>query len=446
MKIFSYRYAPLSFYVFYSLFVFFCLFVGPIKYKGIDYVVLIGYVFGMLILFTVGFIFGAKGIFREQGNIYLSRRYCYNRVKSFVSALLFFGAISAITKAYIFLFVGRGLDFGNIGANYVAGYENYVRGQARVDILYILNILEQVISVLSILMCFYYYSVLGKLSRYVFICTVLIYLVANVVESGKQKYLGDIIVFLFFCTMVNCAAKDKKIKPSFLILCSLSAGFVSWLFIEILRQRYEAVGINLGNIGSRVHILMSWDESSEIINWVSKDYGLALGILLGYFTNGLYGLYLSLTLPFEWSYFVGNSYSLGRIAEILTSEDGAVLKHTYPYRVSVEYGWGFDKWHSLFSWMASDISFTGVLILTPVFAYIYAKLWLQAVRASNPFAGALFFYLSMGLIFSYSNNQIMHGLAGVIVLFILLAGWLIFRCRISSYSSPTSESSKGESS
>lgn len=78
---------------------------------------------------------------------------------------------------------------------------------------------------------------------------------------------------------------------------------------------------------------------------------------------------MSLTLPFEWSYFVGNSYSLGRIVEILFSANGAVLDHTYPYRVGQTYGWEFDKWHSMFAWLASDISFPGVVLLAPIFAF-----------------------------------------------------------------------------
>jgi hypothetical protein len=93
----------------------------------------------------------------------------------------------------------------------------------------------------------------------------------------------------------------------------------------------------------------------------------------------------------------------------------------------------------LFAWLASDITFIGVLFLVPLFAFLYARLWLQAIKSSNPFSGPLFVYLSLGLIFSYANNQIMHTLAGVIVLLVLLAGWIFSR----NLSHPSSRVCKG---
>lgn len=227
--------------------------------------------------------------------------------------------------------------------------------------------------------------------------------------------------------IINFAAKGRKFDIRTIGIFVLTAILVFFMFLEILRQRYLAAGIGLDNIYERSHPLISWDAESPLFIFFSSDYALALGSFLFYLTNGLYGLYLSLTLPFEWTYFVGNSYSLGRIIEIALSADGFILEQTYPYRVGVTYGWGFDKWHSLFAWIASDITFLGILFLTPLFSFFYARLWLQAIRASNPFAGPLFIYLSLGLIFSYANNQIMHSLAGVIVFVVLAAGWVLSR-------------------
>ncbi|MCF4994984.1 hypothetical protein GIW70_24235 [Pseudomonas syringae] len=391
-----------------------------------DYLVLVPFIGCMLLLFSVGYIFGARGSYRPTENLLAEREFTYRRVRRLVQFLLLLGAVSSLIQLYLFLSSGGGFSLNNIGENYVAGYKDYERGQAKVDVMYIVNILDQALSLFLILVGVYYFSAMKKIPRLAFLFIVATYLLVNVIGSGKQKYLGDIIIFTFFCTMINLASKRARFKPSLVLVAGIAGAAIFLMFIEILRQRYQAAGITLDNIYEKTHPLISWDERSAIFNWVSFDYGLALGIFLGYFTNGLYGLYLSLTLPFEWTYFVGNSYSLGRIVEIAISSNGAVFDHTYPYRVGVEYGWGMDKWHSLFSWMASDISFFGVLAITPIFAFFYARFWLQAVKASNPFAGPLFIYCSMGLIFSYANNQIMHGLAGVIVLALLVSGWLYF--------------------
>ena len=166
--------------------------------------------------------------------------------------------------------------------------------------------------------------------------------------------------------------------------------------------------------------MIDWDVDSFIVQVLGPGYGFAVGSVLFYFSNGLYGLYLSLTLPFEWSYLVGNSYSLGRIVEIAVGDPGLVLEETYPYRVGVTYGWGLDKWHSAFAWLASDIGFGGILLITPLFARFYARIWKEAVAATNIASGPLFLYLTLGLAFSYSNNQLVHAMSGVLVLIFLL--------------------------
>lgn len=427
MKILSYRYLPLNLYVGYSSFVLVSLLLGPIEYKDLDFFVLASFIVALVILFAIGYVSGARGGYEQCSRHFEERSISYHRIGWFLCALFVLGFVSSVGQWYSFLVSGGELNVGNIGDNYVKGYEGYERGQANIDLYYILNIFGQAVIALVLLFSFYYFRVMGTSAKYAFLFVVTTYLLINVVGTGKQKYLGDVVIFTFFCMIINFAAKKKKFKVWTFGVAAMTALFVFLLFMEILRQRYLAAGIGLDNIYEKTHPLISWDEDSLVFSLVGSDYALALGIFLGYFTNGLYGLYLSLTLPFEWTYFVGNSYSLGRIVEIALSADGAILEHTYPYRVGVTYGWGADKWHSLFAWLASDITFLGVLILAPLFSFLYARLWIQAIRASNPFAGPLFIYLSLGLIFGYANNQIMHGLAGVIVLTVLLGGWLLSR-------------------
>ena len=425
MRILSYRYLPLNVYVGYSFFVLICLFIGPIKYRGLDYIVLMSFITAWVSLFALGYIAGARGNYRQHATDFEGRVASYRKVRWFVSVVLVLGVISSVGQGYSFLASGGDISLGTIGDNYVKGYEGYERGQAHINLLYILNIFDQALVALVLLFSFYYFKVMGRFARHAFLFVVTTYLVVNVFGAGKQKYLGDVVIFAFFCMAINFAARGRKVSMRTFGIAAVVVASVFLMFLEILRQRYLAAGIGLDNIYEKSHPLIAWDDSSLVVSLVHSDYALALGVFLGYFTNGLYGLYLSLTLPFEWTYFVGNSYSLGRIVEIALSADGSILEHTYPYRVGVVYGWGFDKWHSLFAWLASDISFVGVLFFAPLLSFVYARLWLQAIKASNPFAGPLFIYLSLGLIFSYANNQLMHSLAGVIVLGVLFAGWIL---------------------
>lgn len=424
MKIFSYRYLPLNVYMGYSFLVVMSLLLGPIEYIGMEITTLLSFITVQLFLFFMGFLLGARGEFRNAWRQVVERTISRHGSKWTLNILLSLGVVASLGQCVLFIYSGNDLSVGNIGQSYVESYDGYERGEAPINALYIVKILEQALVTLALLFGFYYFRFLGVPGRWALIFVVVTYLLVNVVGTGKQKYLGDVVLYAFFCVLISFAAKGKRFTiKQILVAGALSSG-VFLLFVEILRQRYSAAGITLENIVEKAHPLISWDIGSPIFDLVGPEYGLAVGVFLGYFTNGLYGLYLSLTLPFEWTYLIGNSYSIGRVFEIFFSSDGYILEKTYPFRVGVTYGWGFDKWHSLFAWLASDVTFPGVLALSSLFGFVYARLWIQALRGSNPFSGPLFLYLSLGLVFGYSNNQLMHSLAGVIVLVILFAGWL----------------------
>ena len=419
------RYLPLFIYLGYFLFVWFCLLISPVEYKDFDYSSTFLYTLAIIILFTCGYGIGASGpltLAVAYGDRFL--RYQSNRL--FFRLLMTLGVVGAIAQWYGFAESSGSLDLASIGKNYVSGYEGYERGQASIGLAYVANIANQALATIILLAGLYYFGAMNLADRAIFLFILGTYLLTNVIGTGKQKFLGDIVIFLFYCAVLNFTARGKQLRTRTLFLSALSIVAVFALFVEILRQRYVAAGIGLHNFYEKSHPLISWDDNSWLSNLLSSDYLFAAGVFSSYFTNGLYGLYLSLTLPFEWSYLIGNSYSVGRIVEIMLGSDGAILQRTYPYRVGETYGWGFDKWHSLFAWLASDFTFIGVLALTLVFGFIYARLWRQALHASTFFAGPLFIFLSQGLIFSFANNQVVHALSGVIVLVVLSGAQLLY--------------------
>lgn len=421
MNLFRYRYAPLVAYLAFAGFVVCCLLLGPVKFRDIGYGLLLSFLAAYLALFFIGFVIGGRGKFR----IDIWRRKAlshanYLSLNSFIGRLLFFAFIYTCYSWVSTLASGVSLSMSDMGQNYSEAYAGYVRGSASIDYKYILNIIFQAIVTLSILFGISYFREMATHRRYMLLFIVFSYVAVNMLSVGKQKYLGDIVLYASAAVAVSMAANESRVSVKRVLQVSGILLAAVALFTEIQTQRYNFAGTGVNNIAQRIHPLMTWDVNSPLVTLLGEEYGFGLGSFLVYFSNGLYGLYLSLTLPFEWTYFFGNSYSVGRIVEILIGQDGAILHHTYPYRVDITYGWGFDKWHSAFAWFASDVGFFGVLFLTPFFAAFYARLWREAVNSLNPVSAPLFIYLSMGLAFSFSNNQIFHTLSGVIVFFVLL--------------------------
>jgi len=438
VKLFSYRYLPLNIYILYTFFVISCLFLQPIYYENLNYLLLLSYIGALLLMFSLGYISGAKGglLFQPSmaGKTTLEAAQVYFPVRRILRLLILCSLFFVLQQWLEVLSSGVGLDLGKLGENYVKYYEGYERGRAVVNFSYIVNILSQSVLTLCLFLGAFYYKELPKYLRWTFLFVVISYILVNVIVSGKQKFFGDVVIIAMFCLFISMARCRKKIKFKSLVVVGVLSLIVLGVFVEILNQRYSAAGIGIYNISEKAHPLMEWDENSFWFELFGNDYGFAIGVFLWYFTNGIYGLSLSLSLPFEWTYFVGNSYSLARVVEIISGDNIAIIEKTYPVRVGVEYGWDLSKWHSLFSWLASDITFYGVIVLSFFFGFLYGKLWVYTVSYHNPFSGPLFLNLSLGLIFSFSNNQLMHGMAGVVTLAILMCGYFYYSLRKDSQS------------
>lgn len=415
MKVFSHRYLPINLFVLYSIFVFCALIFGPAKYYYIDYLKLFGFLFTFLFLFYVGFIFGAKKkihpcLGKEPTSVF--------RIKSIFRFFLYISVIIALADWAEFILSGKDFSLASMGETYVNSYKGYERGQANIGLTYVLNILLASITMITLLLIFSHYRDLKTSFKYLSIFVVFSYLIINVAGSGKQKYLGDIVIFLIYANLIKIASQSIKISVKKISIAIGIFIFIIGLFSFLLYQRYSAINLDGTNISTALHPLMYWDESSLVIKIFGDVLGFAIGMFLGYFTNGLYGLNLSLQLPFEWTYFIGNSYSTTKVVEFFLGDNGSIISRTYPYRAG-ELGWGQDKWHSIFSWLASDFTFFGVLVLSFLFAFIYGRLWINSIRNENPAARPFFIYMSLGVIFAYSNNQLVHSLSGVFVLLFL---------------------------
>jgi hypothetical protein len=429
------KYTPLIVYILYVLFVIYSLLGGPLKYKYIDTFSVLTYVSLVTMLFSIGYIFGAAGKINSPGLVsFQMRASMESRQIRFINRfVLGLGLIVVIFSWYGFFDSGKNLGFSNLGENYIGSYEGYVRGQAKIDVYYILGIFSHSIIALCLAFGTYYFVSYSRSLKIIFLFITLSYLFIQVLGSGKQKYLGDVVIafgvyLLFFRARLE-RLKAKHVLFLFPLLVVILV-FIVFLFLEILRQRYGAANIGVININEKVHPLIYWDLDSYVFKLLGDEYGFSYGIFLGYFSNGMYGLSLCLNLPFTWTYFVGNSYSLTRVAEIVLNQDKVIQQDTYPYKAGVVYGWDESKWHSLYAWMASDVTFSGVVFFAGLFGFFYAKTWKSALSVRDPFSGPLFFFLTLGLVFSLANNQLLHSMPGIISflsLLVLKLVWVLAR-------------------
>lgn len=413
------RYLPLFVYSLFLLVTFLAFEFSPIQYKEMKAFPTFFFVVGIFLVTNIGFIAGVKGEIYPRESM---REHSYYRIRKIIGLLLILTTVLCAKDWLAFIASGRNLDLTNVGANYVNAYAGYVRGSAEVGVLYVLDILESSIVTLTLILAITYQRRLSQLSLYALYFIIFTYLTLNVVADGKQKYLGDILIFYVSATMLVLGADETVVRKSHIVWFVLVFAIAIAGFAYLLNSRYSAIGLDATNIVENLNNASYWDRDAWVLKLTGEGFGFGLSMFLSYFTIGIYGLSVCLAMPFQWTYFIGSSYAVSRVFEVMLGIGNDLSNGTYPARAA-EYGWGLEKWHSAYSWLASDFTFPGVIIISCIISFAYGRVWNRALNSLNPLAGPIFVYLTLGLFFSFSNNQLVHSLSGVITLMIL---WFLY--------------------
>jgi len=407
-------YLPLKLFVGFIVGTLLFSFFGPMEYENFDRASVAVYMAAFLLIFSLSYALGVgqASRVREVANPSPSKR-TLTLVTRCIVIVFFVKAADLIAGI-----VANGLhiSLGDLGTNYVNLYADYVRNSGRAqNLMFFVNLPLALPAQAAMVLGTYYFRSLSKLARVMLIATFFIVLLANTVQQGKQKQLGDIVIFLLAVVLIKYASEGvtfrKRARRIALVLGLL--GIAAFAFI--LDQRYAAVGITLANYNAKASAQTSLNLDHPIFKIFGEDLGFALTMLLtGYLSGGYYGLSLCLHLPFKWTYFLGSSYSM----MVLFSRffgTAFFLADTYPVRMEDATGYtAMTKWHTIFPWIASDFTFVGALLVLGALGYVYAICWREATVSRKPLSILLFAVMTLGLIFVPANNQLMIAPDGVI--------------------------------
>ena len=153
-------------------------------------------------------------------------------------------------------------------------------------------------------------------------------------------------------------------------------------------------------------------------------FGRAVIALAGYLTQGYYGLSLALEQPYAPTYGLGGSQFLARVGSRLTGSS-RFEDRPYPMRVERSDGWdAYGLWSSFYAWVASDVTFPGVLVLMALIGRLLAMSWLDTLEGSNFFAVGAFAVLTLMVVYLPANDQLLSSAESAVGFLGLLALWL----------------------
>lgn len=405
----------------------FCLMLsilGPVEYIGYRKFYTSGYIGLTLIAFGCGYGFGIKS------PIKLSNRLGYRGIEYTILIIfrmcLFFASLSTFV---IFSQAARtgilSFDITNSGAAYFSGYEGYERNSGTYDFTFLISSFSAFPVFVTMIWGIYYLRGFSFRRKILVISIIFITILVFTISGGKQKQFGDLLIYSLTLYFIGAIAGNRfKIKA--ILIYGAIASLGATILLSILFWRYSAVGVDLSNINSVIHPLMFFEEDHFIVRLVGEEIGFTISVFSSYLGQGFYGLSLSLDQDFTWTAFGGSSYSWSVILNRFLGFP-FMVEQSYPYIVGDTTGWGQTKWHSVYAWLASDLTFTGTIFLNLIIGYVFGQLWKEILVCENPFSILFFCLLCVGAFYAPANNQLMHSPGGLFTL--ILTVYFYYRYR-----------------
>ena len=176
--------------------------------------------------------------------------------------------------------------------------------------------------------------------------------------------------------------------------------------------------------------IIPYDDSAQIearLPLKSRDLHFANSMIVGltmYLSSGYYALSLGLDEPFVPTWGLGNSMFLMSIAEKVTGNPD-LHDATYPSRIA-KYGWDpLGRFHSLYLWIASDVSFPGTIAVVYLLGRLLAVCWMSVLEDISPLAVALLVNVLLILYYTPANNQIMQYPEHATAFWVTLVVWFV---------------------
>jgi hypothetical protein len=399
------RYAPFQVLVVYVLFTFALIVFGPITYYGFDPYLTGGFLAAVLVAVGFGYFFGIQ---RAERALLAPPPASGKEDKTRVLflACLWIALISLAFAIAQSIFAGElNLSIADLGQTYIDSYQGYERNTGSYSITFLIYTFASPPTFIASVWGLIYFRKQTVAVRGAIVLLIVGTLLYYTVGSGKQKQIGDTVVYLLVALAVAFGRGGRVFRPGVLMAAAAAVLLAIGGFVAILSQRYAALAVDAFTINARNNPLQFFDLGHPFFKWFGTDLGFALAMFCSYLSQGYFGLSLALHTKFQWTWFLGFSYSIGVIANRVFGVPW-MYERTYPYRVGLETGWGDQKWHSIFPFWASDFTFPGTVVLFGVFGAILASAWMRSIRTENPYAVLVLTLMIEGALFLPANNQL----------------------------------------
>lgn len=318
----------------------------------------------------------------------------------------------------------------NMGDSYNSFQENVNASSVGVvggGVITILNYLWGFFAFSTLLLSILYFKRLKLVYKSIAAATLGLVAIGYIARGTNIGVFRIVLAFIVFF-YINSIKKDgkevknsrkKRKKSKFVLLVFLVGGgaAVISLFDKIMLSRggilfWETSYYNIGGIGI--------DRNSWLLKLIPKGFQRLFVSLAGYLSQGFYGMSLTLRVPWKPMFGLGASMGIQNLFSAIVPQ---ISQRTYQARIE-QFGWdSYVQWHTMYSWIANDVSYIGVIFVMLIIGFLFAKVFQDCVNDNNPYAYLMLYYLFLMAVFLPCNNQIFQSTYTMFSFIVVFIKW-----------------------
>ena len=307
------------------------------------------------------------------------------------------------------------------GVVYNENYERLTQGNAYVVVEYVRMIASPALVAFFPLLILFW----GRIPKWQRVTGVALiaYNIAISLSVGVNKAFADVVILLpWLIYLARMSGSKGLVIPRVVVTVVFLALFIGFLIFFGRGQEERSGNVGAGGVFYDGLTLVRANVG-YLGDILSNSQRIIYESLTRYLTSGYYGLGLSFNVQHPSTYGVGNSMFLARNMDIIFSTD-YFSTECLPGQMEQQIGFPqFVLWHSIYTWLASDVGYLGSIIVVGIFSYLFSVCWGRALLYLDHR------YISLSILFVTmfyyipANNQIFQTAETCIAFFILFA-WL----------------------
>lgn len=418
---------PKKIVILYLIFSLILFIFGPIEYKYIgikEIVICCIYMFAFLLMFRFAY---ARGIAQKPGK--KKRGLKLGVTINVINVVKI--AIVYTMLVYILLVVENIMAHGGIsfqGLNYYnLMAQSYTDVEFEVTLAGRLICYTAVFRIIAVMGGILFWKEIGLFFKGCNIVIFALIILNNSFFVGSQKQVIDLFIYALIAIIGNSIYHKNRIDKKTKLFLSISVLVAIFVMGSVIAARVDLWEFRYNATGGGLPSGASLKSDSFIYSILPQSILLPLIYLSGYFSQGYRGLALCLFEPFVPTWGMGFSFQIMNDFSRWFNIPISSIELSYPVRMESHYGIGaYSNWHTIFPWLASDVSFLGSLLVVSLFVYLWAKSWRDWIQTKNLWALILFGQLSILVLYIPCNNQLFQTRESILATIAIYIVWKLF--------------------